>query len=101
MKIRTVPHNRKPKGKTADERRHHDRVAAMGCLVCGGPANIHHVTSDGFQRLRRDHMRVVPLCAQCHQHGPGAVHVIGHATFCALHGDLIELADRLANADHV
>jgi hypothetical protein len=80
---------------TAAEKRHMDRIAAMPCLVCGAPANIHHVISDGFQRITRTHRRVTPLCRWCHQDGPQAVHAIGHAAFNNLHGfDLLEWADR-------
>lgn len=43
-------------------------------------------------------MRVVPLCPECHQNGPNAVHKIGHAKFNALYGvDLLAEAEKLAN----
>jgi hypothetical protein len=87
------------KAKTASERRHHDRVAQMPCIACGRHGvHVHHVTSDGFKRLSKDHMRVVPLCPDCHQHGPHAVHKINHAVFNQMHGiDLLAEAERLAN----
>lgn len=83
------------KAAPAPEKRHLAHVAAMPCLVCGGQACVHHVVSDGHQRLTRNHRRVVPLCRVDHQDGPGAVHVIGHRAFCELHGDILALADRL------
>jgi len=69
---------------TAAERRHLDRVAQMGCLVCGQPSTVHHVTSDGYQRLTRTHERIVPLCPRHHmiQFGPReSVEALGHAGF--------------------
>lgn len=86
------------KRPTAAEQRHIDRVRQLPCLACGAwPVSAHHVTSDGYKRLTKDHMRVVPLCPQCHQHGPHAVHVIGHQAFNEAFGlDLLEEAERLA-----
>lgn len=98
-----IRHRRlKPKpgaAPTAAERRHIACVAAMPCLVCGAPATVHHVTSDGFKRIRRSPRRVVPLCP-CHhqiQWGPkGSVEALGHAGFTAAYGiDLLAEADRL------
>lgn len=64
----------------AAEKRHHDRLAAMGCLVCEMPAEIHHVHSDGFQRLLRDHRYVAPLCEN-HHRGTFGIHSLGHDEF--------------------
>jgi hypothetical protein len=87
------------KYKPVAERRHMDRVAEMGCLICGSPSTLHHVTSDGYQRISRSHRRVVPLCPRHHmiQHGPReSVEALGHAGFTKLHGvDLLAEADRL------
>lgn len=86
------------KAPTAAERRHLSRVAAMGCLVCGAPSTVHHVTSDGFQRLARTHERIVPLCPRHHmiQFGPReSVEALGHAGFTTTYGiDLLAVADR-------
>jgi len=51
---------------TAAEKRHLDRVAALGCCVCGAPAEVHHVRRYGEPR---DHMRVIPLCPRHHRTG--------------------------------
>ncbi len=87
-----------PNAPTASEKRHFARLAKMECIACGAwDVELHHVTSDGHQRLSKRHDRVVPLCAAgCHRLGPQAVHVIGHAAFNELHGfDLLEIADGL------
>lgn len=87
------------KAPTAAERRHLDRVAKMPCLVCGAASTVHHVTSDGCQRLARVHCRITPLCPAHHmiQFGPkGSVEALGHAGFTATYGiDLLAVADDL------
>lgn len=85
---------------TAHERRHMDRVAALGCLICGGPATLHHVSAsiDGG-RIARSHRRVVPLAPEYHliQHGPRtSVEALGHGGFYRTYGiDLLAVADAL------
>jgi hypothetical protein len=98
--LKRSPMKVKPrKAPTAAERRHLARVATMGCLVCGEPSTVHHVTSDGFQRLTRTHERVTPLCPRHHmiQFGPHeSVERLGHAGFNATYGvDLLAAADWL------
>lgn len=94
----------KGKGPTAMERRHFDRVAQQGCLVCGGEATIHHVTgyADRMGRFPRSHQCVVPLCPTHHQavfdHAsmPQSVERLGHRGFYQEHGiDLLAEATRL------
>lgn len=57
------------KAATKAEKKHMDRVAALGCIVCedlgfpDSPASIHHLDRS------RDHMRVLPLCPTHHQYG--------------------------------
>ena len=86
-------------GKSAADRRHHDMVAQMPCIACGRyGVNVHHVTSDGYQRLTKRHDRVVPLCPHCHTDGPYAVHKMGHGKFGEMFGiDLLAEAEALAN----
>lgn len=57
------------KNPTAEEKRHMERVAHMGCLVCGRPPEVHHVTGQATRigRLTRRHDRVVPLCPTHHR----------------------------------
>ena len=42
-------------------------VADLGCLVCKGPAEIHHIGT--HMGGGRDHSRVIPLCAGHHRTG--------------------------------
>jgi len=96
-------HNRmRPKAgapPTALERRYMAYIASLPCLVCGRPATVHHVSSDGFKRIARSHMLLSPLCPGHHmiQHGPTiSVEALGHAGFTEYHGiDLYAEAQRL------
>lgn len=85
------------KRATAAEKRHMDRLAQMGCAVCGAPAEIHHVTSDRHKRITRSNARTVPLCPWHHRLGPEAVEGsqgMGHDRFAIVHRiDLLEWAD--------
>lgn len=78
-----------------------ERIAKLGCLVCGGASTVHHVTarSNARGRLTRSNKRVVPLCPAHHQiqHGPHySVEALGHQGFYRVHGiDLYGEAERL------
>lgn len=52
------------KAATAEEKRHMGRVAALGCIICGGAATIHHCGT--YMGGGRDHKRVIPLCWEHH-----------------------------------
>ena len=94
------------KSPTKADRERFNRIAAMGCLVCGGPAEIHHVTGYGDRKGRapRRNDRVVPLCPLHHRAGcdpyasaPVSVERLGHMGFFQEHGiDLMKEAEGLA-----
>lgn len=100
--LRRTPLRAKPKYKPVAVQRHHDRVAALGCLVSGKPATLHHVTgyADKPGRFTRDDWLVVPLAPEYHliQHGPKySVEALGHQGFYQEWGiDLLAVAMRLA-----
>jgi hypothetical protein len=52
---------------TAAEKRHMGMVAALGCLICRQPANVHHCGT--HMGGGRDNMKVIPLCHWHHQNG--------------------------------
>ena len=94
------------KKPTATDRARFERIAALGCLVCGGPAEVHHVTASIHGgRLTRRHDRVTPLCAMHHRAGadpyankPVSVERLGHRGFYLKHNiDLLAEAERLAD----
>lgn len=94
---RTVHERMKPRAKAAPtkiERFHLDRIAAMGCVVTGAPAVVHHVMHMPGKRRRRDHRYVVPLSPELHNMGDASVHSLGsEEAFRLLHQiDLVEWA---------
>lgn len=58
---------------TVEEKRHMDRLAQLGCIVCRNngypdtPCEIQHII-DMFDR-ERNHLRVIPLCPIHHRTG--------------------------------
>lgn len=70
----------------AEEKRFHDFARQIGCLVCGKEASIHHVISDGHQRISKDHYHITPLCYAHHQ-GDKGYHGLGsHNAFFKEYG---------------
>ena len=55
---------------TAAEKRHLNKVASIGCLICGAPANIHHPRFDCGMSQRASNWLAIPLCKFHHQDGP-------------------------------
>jgi len=66
--------HRRMKSPPPKQPRHMERVAAMGCIICGGPAEVHHVRT-GNQG--RDDARVVPLCPFHHRDSRMGFHGLG------------------------
>lgn len=58
---------------TAAEKRHLDAVASLGCLITGGPAEIHHVRRYGE---KRNHFKTAPLSYEYHR-GSEGIHTLG------------------------
>lgn len=85
------------KQKPSKQPKHLARVAGMGCLVCHGPAVIHHVNERGHGRETKDDRYVTPLCALHHNMGNDSIHLLGsNARFFQVHGiDLAKEADWL------
>lgn len=50
---------------TAAEKRYYDRAAALGCLVCQKPTQLHHIRTERI----KDNMLVIPLCQEHHTGG--------------------------------
>jgi len=49
-----------------EQRRRWAKVVELGCLVCGGPAELHHCLHEcGMSQRNHDH--VAPLCAGHHR----------------------------------
>ena len=56
------------------EKIHCNKVAALGCYVCGAESQLHHIRPIGTGIGRRSsHFEVIPLCYNHHQ-GPFSIH---------------------------
>lgn len=55
------------------EKVHLERVAALGCLICRRPAQIHHIREGQGIGQRASNFLVIPLCPEHHQDGPAGV----------------------------
>lgn len=49
---------------TQAQQLHMNRVAQLGCVVCGNPATIHHCGT--YMGGGRNHWKVIPLCWEHH-----------------------------------
>lgn len=62
------------KRPTAAQKRRMAKVAELGCLNCGRPANIHHCRHECGMG-QRNHSHICALCRFCHQEGPKSRHM--------------------------
>lgn len=105
-------HRRKGKpGRSKVLQQHFDAVAALGCIVTGGPATIHHVhggsvserlSSMGLDPTKGLGMRghsdwlVIPLVLHLHSLGPHAIDGgMGVKTWEATYGRQSDMVDRV------
>lgn len=84
-----------PRRRNRAEMDHHDAVAALGCVICGGPAEIHHLKHDpatGQHIARRNHRLVIPLCPNHHRLGGwGVAYHAGSQHWETLYGKEIHI----------
>lgn len=62
---------------TARQKDFHNQLARLGCMICRGPARLHHCVgaSARHNKIAIGQWWLIPLCDEHHQHGPEAVHV--------------------------
>jgi hypothetical protein len=65
------------------------RVAALGCLIHGTPAVVHHIREQQGMGQRAGHFLTIPLCPECHV-GAFSIHKTPRE-FQALYGDELDL----------
>ena len=72
---------------------HMARVKLLPCIACGAPppSDAHHCTGGG---MRRDNLKVIPLCLACHR-GPQGYHARKRA-WVARHGPDYDFLPRVA-----
>lgn len=86
---------------TLAEKRHLDRVSALGCVVCRNlnlgesPAEIHHLRDHTGQGLKEDHYHTIPLCFPHHRGGQyGIAYHSGAAKWEEKYGTQVELLEQ-------
>lgn len=81
---------------TVAEAAHMDRVAALGCLLCGAPAEVHHIREGQGMAQRASNWLTVPLCPE-HHRGASGLHGLGERGFERRHrlGELDLLAQTI------
>lgn len=73
-----------------------DRVAELGCMVCGGNAEIHHITTGMGMSQRASNRQVIPLCPGHHRTGGHGVAIhAGKKTWEAKFGRELDLLDEV------
>lgn len=94
-----------PQTKTAEDRRHMDAVAQLGCIVCRRVMGIfnplvelHHPRKGTGMGQRAAHQDVLPLCVE-HHRGNTGVHGLGTKGFAKHYGfDEAELLEDVRQA---
>ena len=82
------------KRKTKEEQVWLNRVAELGCIICGAPAEIHHI-GNGTMGKKASNFEVIPLCHVHHRTGGLGVAVhAGRRTWEANHGTERELLEK-------
>lgn len=73
------------------------QIAESGCVICGRPAEIHHVRHYGSSRAEAP---VLPLCPDHHRHGGHgtAVHA-GRKAFAKRFGTEEELLEKMEDVN--
>lgn len=92
-----APAPRRESGRaTLAEREYMGRVAALGCLLCGQPAEVHHIREGQGMAQRASNWLTVPLCPE-HHRGAAGLHGLGERGFERRHrlGELDLLAQTI------
>jgi hypothetical protein len=64
----------------------------LGCLVCGAPAEIHHITTGVGMGQRASNYQTIPLCSNHHRNGGHGVAIhAGKRTWEATFGREVDL----------
>jgi len=88
------------KPPTKADKEWYDKIVQLGCIVCGAPAIVHHLTGAGMG-LRSNNLDSIPLCPSHHNMGDfGECVHNGTKTFEENYGtqeELLEKTRRLLN----
>jgi hypothetical protein len=67
---------KKKRQPTAEEKNHMAKIAAMGCVLCGASAEVHHIRTGMGMGRRAGHFQTIPLCF-FHHRGMRGIHALG------------------------
>ena len=74
---------------TAAEKRHMNRVAELGCIICAAPAQVHHIREGMGMSQRASNWLIIPLCPE-HHTGALSVHKTAKQ-FANIYGSELDL----------
>lgn len=78
------------------ERAHLSKVADLGCIICRGIAEIHHIRTGMGMAQRNTNFNVIPLCANHHRTGGyGIAFHAGKKAFEQKYGTELQLLEKL------
>ena len=78
---------------TRAQRRRWTEIAYMGCIICGGPAEVHHIHTGAGGR--KNHDKTIALCFQHHTGKKHGIHGdLQRRGFEAIHGTEAELLSK-------
>lgn len=81
---------------TKAELRHMEQVAALGCIICRRPAELHHPRKGMGLGQRNSNWTVIPLCPDHHRIGGIGVAIhAGQRTWEAKFGTEAELLEKV------
>lgn len=82
---------------TKADREYFAKVVELGCIICGGQAEIHHKTGSGMG-LKSSNRDVIPLCPVHHRTGNYGIAIhAGVLKWEHIHGTQTELIERVKN----
>ncbi len=61
------------------------RVAALGCCICQGPAQVHHIRDQTGMGMHSGHLETIPLC-HYHHEGEQGIHHMGKNAWERVYG---------------
>ena len=81
---------------TKAEKEHLNRVAELGCIICGSPAEIHHIRAGVGMGRRSSNYEAIPLCHVHHRTGGyGVAYHAGRKGFENNFGTECELLEKM------
>jgi hypothetical protein len=83
---------------TKAEKEHLNKVASLGCIICGNIAEIHHVRTGMGLGQRNTNFNVIPLCHVHHRTGGhGVAFHAGKKTWQEIFGTEKDLLEKTIN----